>query len=51
MAQLQAGAHEDWQVAAELLVRRHLPHALFFARLSREKLLKAAVAPRPNDFP
>jgi HEPN domain-containing protein len=38
-------------VAADLLARRRLRHVLLFAKLSLEKLLKAAVARRLCDLP
>lgn len=51
------GAVEDWEVAQELLQSRRIRHALFFAHLTLEKLLKAhvsrytrAVAPRLHNL-
>lgn len=41
---------EDWQVAQELVDRRHLRHGLFFAQLAMEKLLKAHVCQHTQDL-
>ena len=37
------GSHEDWQVAHELVDLGRTRHALFFAHLALEKMLKAHV--------
>lgn len=51
------GAEEDWAVGCELLETGRIRHALFFAHLAMEKLLKAvvcketqALAPRSHNL-
>jgi HEPN domain-containing protein len=46
----RSGAEEDFEVAGELLARGHSRHALFFAHLALEKLLKALVCRTTNDL-
>ena len=41
---------EDWEVARELVQHGRTRHRLFFAHLTLEKLLKAAVVRRTNEF-
>ena len=50
VAHWRGGAHEEWQVAAELLERGHVRHALFFTHLAVEKALKARVCRHTNDL-
>ena len=44
------GSVEDWDVARELVQHGRTRHGLFFAHLTLEKLLKAAVVRRTNEF-
>jgi HEPN domain-containing protein len=44
------GAAEEWAVAGELLEKNHLRHALFFAHLTLEKILKAHVCKTTEDL-
>jgi HEPN domain-containing protein len=46
----KAGAEEDLEVARELIANRRIRHALFFAHLSLEKILKAHVCRRTQDL-
>jgi HEPN domain-containing protein len=48
---LIAGSAEDRAVAEELLEKRRVRHALFFAHLALEKLLKALVVRATSDIP
>lgn len=44
-------AREDWQVSQELYLGNRLRHALFFAQLALEKMLKAHVVHQTRDIP
>jgi HEPN domain-containing protein len=44
------GAHEEWQVATELLDKGRIRHALFFTHLAMEKVLKALVCRHTADL-
>ena len=44
------GAREDWAVAQELIAQGRIRHALFFAHLALEKVLKAQVCRQTNDL-
>ncbi len=46
----KAGAGEDIEVARELIANRRIRHALFFAHLSLEKMLKAHVCKHTEDL-
>jgi HEPN domain-containing protein len=46
----KTGAEEDRAVARELIANRRIRHALFFAHLSLEKILKAHVCRRTQDL-
>lgn len=48
---LVASADEDWQVASQLRALGKLRHALFFAHLASEKLLKARIASALRELP
>ncbi len=50
VAYWQAGSDEDIAAAKSLLELGHLRHALFFAHLALEKLLKAHVCRTTQDF-
>jgi HEPN domain-containing protein len=50
MTYWENGSGEDWAVAGELLDRGRTRHALFFAHLAVEKLLKALVCRASNDL-
>lgn len=43
-------AREDWDVAQDLIGRGRVRHALFFAHLALEKVLKAHVCRHTNDL-
>jgi len=45
------GADEDFEVAKELLAGKRYRHALFFAHLALEKMLKAHVTQRTGQIP
>lgn len=45
------GSREDAAAAAALLDSGHIRHALFFAHLSLEKAIKAAVCQRTRELP
>ena len=47
----EQGAEEDFAAAQSLLAQGHLRHALFFAHLALEKMLKAHVARATKDVP
>jgi len=47
----KTSADEDFSAAQSLLEKGHLRHALFFAHLSIEKMLKAQVTERTKDIP
>jgi HEPN domain-containing protein len=44
------GAREDWVVAQDLIAQGRVRHALFFAHLALEKILKAHVCRQTNDL-
>jgi HEPN domain-containing protein len=44
------GAEEDWAVAHELIAGGRSRHALFFAHLALEKLLKACIVSKSGDL-
>jgi HEPN domain-containing protein len=46
----KTGAYEDWQVAQELFNLSRTRHALFFAHLALEKMLKAHVCRDTQDL-
>lgn len=46
----KASAEEDMQAAEDLLQRGRIRHALFFAHLALEKILKAHVVAKINDL-
>lgn len=50
IAHWRDGAREDWQVAAELLEKGRVRHALFFTHLAVEKALKAHVCRHTEDL-
>ena len=50
IAYWQAGAVEDWQVAAELVNSGRTRHGLFFAHLALEKMLKAFICRATRDL-
>lgn len=45
------GAEEDFAAAQSLLEKGHYRHSLFFAHLALEKMLKAHVTLKINDYP
>jgi len=45
------GSEEDMEVAVELLEKRRIRHALFYAHLALEKMLKAHVIGKTTDVP
>ncbi len=47
----RGGAEEDIAAADSLLEKKHPRHALFFAHLAVEKILKAHVVKATNDVP
>lgn len=47
----RSGSQEDMEVAAELMEKQRSRHALFFAHLALEKMLKAHVTRKTNDVP
>jgi len=47
----RTGAEEDFAAAQSLLEKGHLRHALFFAHLALEKMLKALVTQRTREVP
>jgi len=47
----RGGSEEDLEAARSLLEKGHLRHALFFAHLAMEKMLKAHVTHQTNDVP
>ena len=58
IAYWQSGSREDIAAARSLLLKRHVRHALFFAELAVEKMLKAhvvrvtqAIPPKTHDLP
>ena len=51
IAYWRAGSEEDFQVAQELREKRRFRHALFFAHLAVEKMLKAHVVRVSQDVP
>ena len=51
IAALQVSAEEDWAVAADLMEKRRVRHALFFSHLAIEKLLKVLVVRAVADIP
>ena len=50
VAYWREGAREDWTVAQELIDHSRVRHALFFAQLALEKVLKAHICRRINDL-
>jgi HEPN domain-containing protein len=50
IAHWRDGAREEWQVAAELLEKGRIRHALFFTHLAIEKALKAHVCRHTGDL-
>lgn len=50
IAYWEKGSEEDLKAAADMLKKRHIRHALFFAHLSLEKLLKAFVCVHTGDL-
>lgn len=50
VAHWRSGAREEWQIAGELLEKRHVRHALFFTHLALEKALKSHVCRHTADL-
>ena len=44
------GAREDWDVAQDLIAQGRVRHAMFFAHLALEKVLKAHICRQTNDL-
>jgi HEPN domain-containing protein len=51
VAYWRKGSEEDFAAAESLLQNGHVRHALFFAHLSLEKMLKALVCCMTNEMP
>jgi len=45
----QSGAQEEWELAIDLMGKQRIRHALFFAHLTLEKILKAHVVKATGD--
>jgi HEPN domain-containing protein len=45
----QSGAQEEWELAIDLIGKQRIRHALFFAHLTLEKILKAHVVKATGD--
>ena len=50
IAHWRDSAHEDWEVALDLMARGYVRHGLFFSHLALEKMLKAHVCKNTNDL-
>lgn len=51
IAHWRDGSLEEWQVAQDILEKKHVRQALFWAHLTLEKILKAHVCKHTGDIP